>query len=266
MSKPGEFYTIKLQTLAYEPEGGIVLKRKRWAGLLLAIVMVVAGCSQASSTGGQSDEGQQGDKPLTLYFVRHGETHFNKQGRMQGWSDSPLTEKGKETAIHLGKGLADIPFVAAYSSTSERAIDTAQYILDGRSVPLITDKNLREINFGEWEAESAEKIMEQYPAIWEFDPNFKSPVGGESIPELLKRTQTAVERIIRENKAKGGNVLVVTHGLATMNFIYNFDPQSISIDGPLPNGSVTTVEWKEGSLKVQKVGDQSFIKKGEQQK
>ena len=59
--------------------------------------------------------------PITFYLIRHGETEYNVQGIMQGWTDSPLTQNGVEPAKQLGIGLADISFVAAYTSDSGRA-------------------------------------------------------------------------------------------------------------------------------------------------
>ena len=71
-------------------------------------------------------------KTLELYLVRHGKTVFNTTGRLQGWSDSPLTPEGCQVAENLGRGLEQqrITFDAAFSSTSPRAVDTARLILN----------------------------------------------------------------------------------------------------------------------------------------
>ncbi|GAY73594.1 phosphoglycerate mutase family [Lentilactobacillus kosonis] len=66
---------------------------------------------------------------VTAYMVRHGQTYLNYYNRVQGWIDSPLTDKGIEDAKNAGKRLKDIPFNAAFSSDSGRAIDTARLIL-----------------------------------------------------------------------------------------------------------------------------------------
>ena len=87
---------------------------------------------------------------MLLYIVRHGRTLFNEKDMVQGWCDSPLTELGITQAKNVGKNTKDIPFTLAFSSPSERASDTCEYILDGR-LPIILDKRLKEMHFGYWE-------------------------------------------------------------------------------------------------------------------
>ena len=72
---------------------------------------------------------------MKIYLVRHGQTLFNQQKKVQGWCDSPLTQEGIQQAIAVSKTLQSIPFEYAYSSTSERAMDTMHYILQDRDVP-----------------------------------------------------------------------------------------------------------------------------------
>ncbi|MFD0616104.1 histidine phosphatase family protein [Paenibacillus sp. GCM10027629] len=214
-------------------------------------------------TVGDPSYAEKGEMKLTFYLVRHGETIFNVQDRMQGYSDSPLTEKGIKVAENLGRGLKDIPFSAAYSSTSERAVDTADIILDGRNLPLKTDKRLKEMNFGDWEGEFTSDILKQHPDFYD-SPDLLKTVGGESYAELLKRTEAAMNRIVEENKGKSGNILVVSHGLTILNYVTALDPNSWDWDkGGLPNSSVTTIEWQDGKFKVLTVGDPSYAKKGE---
>ena len=65
---------------------------------------------------------------ITFHYVRHGETLFNVLGRMQGWCDSPLTERGIRQAEMAHDSLLSVPLNRAFSSTSERCVDTADYI------------------------------------------------------------------------------------------------------------------------------------------
>ncbi len=88
---------------------------------------------------------------LTLYITRHGETKWNTEKRMQGWSDSSLTENGVKNAILLGNRLKDIEFDAIHTSPSQRTIITANLIKGDRKIPLIPDDQLKEINMGIWE-------------------------------------------------------------------------------------------------------------------
>ncbi|MFZ2316422.1 MAG: histidine phosphatase family protein, partial [Trichococcus flocculiformis] len=85
-----------------------------------------------------------------LYLVRHGETLFNTQGKIQGWSDSPLTERGikQAQAVRDYFGSEGIRFDHAYSSTSERASDTLELIT---GMPYARLKGLKEVNYGFFE-------------------------------------------------------------------------------------------------------------------
>ncbi len=88
----------------------------------------------------------------TFYITRHGQTLFNAQKKIQGACDSPLTEIGIKQAEIAGKHLRDlgIEFDDAYSSTSERAIDTLKIMTD---IPFTTRKDLKEWDFGRLEGE-----------------------------------------------------------------------------------------------------------------
>ena len=84
----------------------------------------------------------------TLYLMRHGETMFNEQQRIQGWCDSPLTERGREQARAAGRILAErgVVFDHAVCSTAERASDTLELVLEtmGQSLPYERMKALKE--------------------------------------------------------------------------------------------------------------------------
>lgn len=89
----------------------------------------------------------------TLYLMRHGQTLFNVQQRIQGWCDSPLTELGIQQAKKAGQYFKEhqIHFDHAYSSTSERCCDTLELVTD---MPYTRLKGLKENFYGELEAES----------------------------------------------------------------------------------------------------------------
>lgn len=71
---------------------------------------------------------------FTLYMVRHGQTYFNIYNKLQGWSNSPLTDKGMQNAVDTGEKLKNTKFAAAYCSDTTRAEQTAQKILDENQV------------------------------------------------------------------------------------------------------------------------------------
>ena len=87
---------------------------------------------------------------MRLYMVRHGETDWNKARRIQGQVDIPLNAFGRHLAEETGKGLTDIPFEVCISSPLGRAVETAELILEGRDVPILTDRRIVEMAFGVW--------------------------------------------------------------------------------------------------------------------
>src|SRR5699024_8816447 len=97
------------------------------------------------------------NKGVKIYFVRHGETYFNYYGRMQGWSDTPLTEHGKSDVRRCGRGLADVEFDAVYTSGLSRTQETANLILEENgqldSMEMIQIPEFREVFFGSLEGE-----------------------------------------------------------------------------------------------------------------
>lgn len=158
------------------------------------------------------------NKNITLYFVRHGETLFNKLGRVQGWCDSPLTESGIMQAKALGISLINTPFNCVYCSTSERAVDTANYIIGKRNIKLYYSKNLKEMNLGTMEGSLEANIINdlkerQLGKGW-------ADIGGDDRNSIKLRIKRALDEII-EKANDGDNILVITHGAFLINmFMY----------------------------------------------
>lgn len=152
-------------------------------------------------------------KTLKFYFIRHGRTVWNEQGLLQGFGDSPLTEQGVQGAQKAGLALADVPFVAAYSSLLQRTISTAEHIIGARDIPLFQHQGLNEQFFGSWEGEVVDSLreleefkqMQTNPAAYKAQSN-----GGETFEALAKRALKALDDIIRVHHS--GNILVVSHG------------------------------------------------------
>lgn len=153
------------------------------------------------------------NKHLTFYLVRHGRTLWNEQGLLQGFGNSALTELGVKGAKQTGAALQHIPFVAAYSSCLQRTIDTAQYILGERDVPLFQHKGLNEQYFGSWEGLPVEKLrsLDEFNQMLKDAANYKAQSnGGETFEQLAKRAMKALQDIIQVHEQ--GNILIVSHG------------------------------------------------------
>ncbi|MDE2779967.1 MAG: histidine phosphatase family protein [Chloroflexota bacterium] len=149
----------------------------------------------------------------TFYIVRHGETLWNAEGRIQGHTDVGLTERGREQARVTARRLSDIAFGAAYSSDMSRTRETAEIILGERDTPLKPVPELREYNKGVFEGLTPEEYREQYPQLYESslvnDPDF-APPGGETI----RQCQSRISRFLSSLRElhPGDDVLIVGHG------------------------------------------------------
>ena len=148
-----------------------------------------------------------------LYLMRHGETLFNTQGRVQGACDSPLTDLGIKQAL-LAKDYFDeasITFDAVYSSTQERATDTAKLVSGQSHVSQL--KGIKEMNFGEFEAQPEFLLPKFRPGANSFE-DLLVPFGGEDIATVGQRALDSILEVLR-NDTHANNILMVSHG-ATM--------------------------------------------------
>ena len=151
---------------------------------------------------------------MLVYLVRHGETAWNRTGRLQGRSDIPLTPEGEALAAETGRGMAGIPFFAVYASPLRRALRTAELIRGSRDIPLVTDARLREVSFGV--AEGSTGFRESGPVVDFFGRTeaYTPPEGAESTDEILSRADSFAEEVLYPLAARrpGGSLLVVAHG------------------------------------------------------
>ena len=151
-------------------------------------------------------------KKVTFYYVRHGETLFNVQNRMQGWCDSPLTEKGIRNGREAGEILKDIPLDAAYVSTSERCRETCALVRKGRNIPVFEKKGLKEVNFGTWEGVEVEPNLEEINRRRGTGIHWDD-CGGDSDESFALRVKKTYGTIYNERK-DGDQILIVSHGAA----------------------------------------------------
>jgi probable phosphoglycerate mutase len=149
-----------------------------------------------------------------VYLIRHGETLWNAEKRLQGQLDSPLTGAGVQQAALLAERLSSVQFDAVYSSDLGRARHTAKIITaQTNPVTVSFDERIRERNFGFFQGLTWEEITEKYPeeAAKELSGNPMNCVpGGESKQQLLLRTLSFFEDIALQQTNK--KVLVISHG------------------------------------------------------
>ena len=148
-----------------------------------------------------------------IVAVRHGETVWNAEMRMQGQLDTRLSAHGRWQAARAGEALAGEGIEMIVASDLSRARDTAQAIADVVGLPVATDRGLRERCFGEFEGYTYAEIDARWPAEaarWRrHDPEF-GPAGGETLTAFFARSVAALTRIAAE--ARGRTVCIVTHG------------------------------------------------------
>ena len=153
---------------------------------------------------------------MIIYLVRHGETDWNRAGRLQGQTDIELNERGREQAGKLREKLAGIELDAAFSSSLKRAKETRQIILEGRDIPAWDEPLLKEMNFGQWEGDMLKEIRADaaHPLhdLFEQPGRYAAPPSAESFEELSRRTWEFMNERLRPLEAVYGSVLIVAHG------------------------------------------------------
>lgn len=165
-------------------------------------------------------------KILKLYLTRHGQTLWNVESRLQGWGDSPLTEKGISNARALGERLKKIEFYEVYASPLGRAMTTAQIVSGLEKDKIISDNNLMEIKFGSWEGMLKEDIKKEYPKEnYEFwnKPHLFKKEDAETFNDVQKRALISINNIIKKHGNTDRNILVVSHAIILRTIMAYFE-------------------------------------------
>ena len=167
------------------------------------------------------------------YFIRHGETEYNRQGRVQGHLDIPLNEKGMSQAEKAREICKDKEIDVIYCSPLQRAFKTAEIINEYHNVEIVIDERLIELHMGSVQGKTIDDCTKE-----ELDYAFEKPEknGGESLKHLFERVIAVYEEIKDLNK----NVLIVSHGgvyRALYKYINDIAGYDLDIDTP-ENASV----------------------------
>lgn len=157
---------------------------------------------------------------MRLILVRHGETDWNRERRVQGHSDVALCEEGLQQAEEVAKALQREKIVAIYSSPLQRALQTAQAVAKYHSLPVETVEDLKELDVGELDGLSFTEMRARYGDFlkqWAADAGPLRLPQGESLQELQERAWKVVEQI--RGKHREGTVVVVSHNFALNSII-----------------------------------------------
>lgn len=149
---------------------------------------------------------------MRLIIMRHGETKWNTEHRIQGHTDIPLDERGHRQAEAIAERLTGMEIDAVYASPLQRALMTGEHIASRNRCPLIEEPRLIERNFGEWEGLRMEEVEREQPEKWrqwiEAPTRCEIPKC-ETLESVLERSLVCAEQIIKRHSGK--NVVIVSH-------------------------------------------------------
>ena len=208
---------------------------------------------------------QQSHLTTRICLVRHGETGWNAQSRIQGHMDEELNARGIAQARATAHGLRGHEFKAIYSSDLSRASATAGVIASVLNLDVSTRTDLRERHYGCAQALTYDEVREHHPDEYrrflERDPDHAFPGGGESLQEFSQRIRNALAEIACTHS--GQQVLVVTHGgaLDIVNRFVRGNPLHTPRDFTIPNCSLNWVEHGAQGWRMVSWAGQSHLDK-----
>ena len=185
--------------------------------------------------------------PTRLVLVRHGETAWNAEHRVQGQLDVPLNAAGLAQARAVAKVLGEESFDAVYSSDLQRARQTAGPVAQALGLEIVARQELRERHYGIFErltyAEVKARFPEDYARFEARDPEFGFRTG-ERLQDFFARSVSAISRIANENESR--SVLVFTHG-GVLDMLYRH-VTGLGISAPrdfgIPNAGLNRLELR----------------------
>ena len=200
---------------------------------------------------------------LEILLVRHGETHWNREGRVQGYNaDSPLTETGLDQAQALGRRMAVEALDALHCSDLGRTRQTVAPIMQSTGLQVNFDSRLRERNYGVFEgktfSEVAIEFPEDYARLRTRDPHFAAG-GGESTAQFYDRVTQAFEHIA--SAALGARIAIVAHG-GVLGMMYRH-VMNMPLEAPpnytIANASINRLGYERGAWRILEWGDVSHL-------
>lgn len=147
-----------------------------------------------------------------VFLVRHGATDWNMEKRAQGHADIDLNEEGRKQAAAVATELTHEKLAAVYSSDLKRAFDTASAIAAPHGLEVIVDKDLREIDQGDWEGLTTDEIKRKWPDLWGPNRHYNARPGGESPQQVKERSLAALARAVAAHPGDDETIAVVSHG------------------------------------------------------
>ena len=206
---------------------------------------------------------------MKLILIRHGETHWNKDGLVQGGdSDIELNDTGLKQASKLAAFLENEPIIAILSSPLQRAIATAEVIASHHRLPVEIDQGLRELRVGDLEGSSISKLTTTFSQFllqrWQDRESTKLP-NGESLAELQQRAWAVVERLQEGHRTspeqnKDTAVVIVSHYFVTLAIILKALslPLDYLIRFKVDLGGLSVLEFRDYGARLVTFNDTSY--------
>ena len=194
------------------------------------------------------------EQATRIIAIRHGETAWNVDTRIQGHLDIPLNDTGLWQARQVGQALAGEPVAAIYSSDLQRAWATAEAVARTTGAPLTPERALRERSFGSFQGRTFQQIESESPEHalrWrKRDPDFVPDGGGESLTMLRARITAIVDAIAARHG--GEQIVLVAHG-GVMDVLYRLATR-LDLQAPrtwqLTNAAINRLLWTPGGLSL----------------
>jgi probable phosphoglycerate mutase len=164
---------------------------------------------------------------MKLYIVRHGETDWNNEKKLQGRSDVPLNDYGRELAYITAEALKDVSFDAIYSSPLIRAYETATILKGDRDIDIIKDERLREMCFGEYEGKHTAGLPQEFWYFFDAPEKYIPTEGGETYEQVLDRAKEFIDTVVVPNSQKMDTMMIVAHGALNKGLMINLNHQEI---------------------------------------
>lgn len=207
---------------------------------------------------------------LNIFLVRHGQTYYNRYNKLQGWSNSPLTDKGKDDAVRAGQRLSDVHFAGAFCSDLSRAVETCQTILNLNQAGSVKQPTIspffREEFYGVYEGTNMDQAWYMAGAPHGFK-NFHDIVTATSIGQAKdwlhdadpfhdaennemywQRMDQGIDLIRHSGLPDGSNVLWVSHGNTCLSLVERFGQGKYDVTVRPANGSLSKLIMTDDNL------------------
>lgn len=201
---------------------------------------------------------------MKIFLIRHAESIWNREQRIQGREDPGLSENGKRQAKSLAKRLKKEHIQIIYSSRLKRCAQTARIISKVTKAPVKFLPEIEEIILGKWQGKTVEEVKKEYPKVyknWLNAPSRARIPGWEGIPKFTKRIDRAFKIILNSDSAN--SICVVTHwGVIAAYFskVLNTDFDWFFKTVRIDNAGVSKISYKDGNAVIQYINNTRHLR------